>query len=119
RTIVFHLKKPQFYLFGMGFLGSGTSQPIIPVEMLGDGLKTANPVGSGPYMADLLQLQVSQVYKKNPKFRDAAKGLPYIAEREFKVMPDPAVVEAACRSGQIDYAPYPALTIANSIDKDS
>src|SRR5439155_22723879 len=71
RTIVVHLKKPLFYLFGMGFLGNGTGQPIIPAETLTPDMKTSKPIGSGAYVLDSAQVGVGAVYKKNPKFREA------------------------------------------------
>lgn len=100
RTIVFHLKKPNPYLFGTNQLGNATSQAIIPKEMLPN-LDTAEPIGSGPYYLDTVQLNSRYLYKHSETYRDAAKGLPYIDEREVIMMTDPVAQEAAFRSGQI------------------
>lgn len=100
RTIVFHLKKPNPYLFGTNQLGNATSQAIVPREMLAN-LDTAEPIGSGPYVLDSVQLNSRYLYKRSETYRDAAKGLPYIDEREVIMMTDAVAQEAAFRSGQI------------------
>ena len=100
RTITFHLKKPNPYLFGTNQLGNATSQAIIPRELLPT-LDTVQPIGSGPYTLESAQLNSRYIYKKSPSYRDAAKGLPYIDEREVVMLIDPVAQEAAFRSGQI------------------
>jgi peptide/nickel transport system substrate-binding protein len=118
RTLVFHLKKPMGYLFNMAFLGSGTGQPIIPAETLGPTLTTGKQIGSGPYMADTAELGVGAAFRKNPRFREASKNLPYIAEREFKVINDPIAYETAFRAGQLDWVQFASVNAANSVKKD-
>ncbi len=66
QTVIYHLKKPNAYLFGEQILGSGPSQAIIPEEMLGDGLNTEVPIGSGPFMVDSQRLNVNYLYKQTP-----------------------------------------------------
>jgi peptide/nickel transport system substrate-binding protein len=67
-----------------------------------DTLDTGKQIGTGPYFLDNAQLAVNYVYKKFDKFRETSKGLPYIAERQAKVLSDNAAQEAAFRAGQLD-----------------
>ena len=118
QTVIYNLKKPIAYLFGAGFLGNGTGQPILPAETLGDGLATSRQIGSGPYVHDSSSPGQGGLYKKNPKFRDASKNLPYAAEREYKVINDPVAYESAFRAGQIDFIYNASANVTSSIKKD-
>jgi ABC-type transport system substrate-binding protein len=117
RTVVYHLKKPNAYLYSQNMLGSGTGQPIVPRETFNT-MSTGPQIGSGPYYFDSGTLSVNYLYKKHPKFRDAHQGWPLIAEREVKFLPDAQAYEAAFRSGQMDIFSNPTITQYKSVFND-
>jgi ABC-type transport system substrate-binding protein len=116
-TTVFHLKRPNAYLYSSNMLGSGVSQNIVPVEML-EQLETPKQIGSGPYTLVSAELAVNYLYRKYPKFRESSRGIPYIDERQAIVMTDNAAREAAFRSGQIDKWLFPTPTQYDSVSRD-
>jgi peptide/nickel transport system substrate-binding protein len=121
QTVVFSLKQPNAYVFSGTQLCHPSASCIIPREML-DTLDTAVQIGSGPYTLDQYELGARYLYKRFDGFRDAARGLPYIAERELRIITDPAAQEAAFRSRQAHIWGYPAgaplPTIAERVKKD-
>jgi peptide/nickel transport system substrate-binding protein len=116
QTVVFKLRAPNAYLFSSWHLGSPTAQCIIPQELL-DNLNNAWPVGSGPYQLAEYELNVRYLFRRYPGYREAGRGLPYIDEREYRVMIDPAAQEAAFRSEQIHVWDVPP-TLVDQLRKD-
>jgi peptide/nickel transport system substrate-binding protein len=58
-------------------------------------------------------------YKRFDGFREAAKGLPYIDNRDARLMVDPAAMEASFRSEQMHIWPnIPTPNLADQIKKD-
>ena len=88
QTVIYHLLKPNAYLFSQNMLGSGTGQPIMAPETLPN-IDTGKQIGTGPYFLDEAQLSVSHIYKKFPQFRLASQGMPYIESREIKFLQTP------------------------------
>jgi len=100
-TVVYHLKKPNAYLFGTSGVGSNTGQVIIPKETF-DNLNTGTQIGSGPFMVKSAQVGSDYVYTQNPTFRGRSKGFPYINEVHAIALTDSAANEAAYRGGRLD-----------------
>ncbi|HTE86646.1 MAG TPA: ABC transporter substrate-binding protein [Dehalococcoidia bacterium] len=101
QTVVFRLKGPNAYLFSGTQLADPGAQCVFPKENL-DNLETAWTIGSGPYELVDYQLNVRYLYRRFAGYHEASKGLPYIDEREVKVITDAAAQESAFRSGQVD-----------------
>ncbi|MGH2585676.1 MAG: ABC transporter substrate-binding protein [Dehalococcoidia bacterium] len=117
QTIAFTLKAPNAYIFSGTQLGEPGAQCIFAKEQIGN-LDTAWSVGSGPYEMVEHDLNVRYLYRRFPGFRDAGKGLPYIEEREFRVIADAAAAEAAFRSEQLHIWQAPIPAVADTLKKD-
>ncbi len=97
--------------------GCRASSCIFPRELIGS-LETAWSVGSGPYEMVEYELNRRYLYRKFAGYHEAGRGLPYIEEREFRVIPDQAAQEAAFRSGQVDLWIVPNVTLAEPLRRD-
>jgi peptide/nickel transport system substrate-binding protein len=117
QTVVFKLKGPNAYVFSGTQLCEPSNACIIPRELHGN-LEKTPPVGSGPYYLADYEQDVRYLYKRNDGYRDAARGLPYIDEREFRKIGDPAALEAAFRSEQTMVYLAPFINIGEAIKRD-
>jgi peptide/nickel transport system substrate-binding protein len=118
QTVVFKLKAPNAYLFSATQLAYPQSNCIIPRELL-DNLDRAWPVGSGPYELVEADLGVRYLYRRFEGYREAAKGLPYIDEREIRIVTDAAAQEAAFRSEQsYIWFNIPVPRLADQVKRD-
>jgi peptide/nickel transport system substrate-binding protein len=117
QTVVFKLKMPHAYLFSEAQLSNSGAHCIIPKELL-DNPDTNWPIGSGPYQLVEAENSIRYKYKRFEGYREAAKGLPYIDEREFLILVDTAAAEAGFRSEQIQSWQAPLPTIAEQLKKD-
>jgi peptide/nickel transport system substrate-binding protein len=121
QTVVFKLKAPNAYLITGTQLCDPGAQCIFPKETLGKLDNTT--IGSGPYQMTDYQMNVRYTYKRFDGYHEAAKGLPYIDQREFIVAQDPAAQESAFRSGQIDIwgepgGGLPVVGIGDTLKRD-
>jgi peptide/nickel transport system substrate-binding protein len=117
QTIAFKLKAPNAYVFSGTQLGDPGAQCIFAKEQVGN-LEMQHSVGSGPYEMTEYELNVRYLYKRFAGFRDAAKGLPYIEEREWRVIPDVAAQEAAFRSEQLSLWTLPVTSVLEPLKRD-
>jgi peptide/nickel transport system substrate-binding protein len=118
QTVVFKLKAPNAYAFSATQLAYPQSTCIIPKELL-EKLDTAAPVGSGPYEETEANINVRYRFKRFEGYHGASKGLPYIQERDIRIVTDPAAQEAAFRSEQsFAWANIQPNTVADKIKQD-
>jgi peptide/nickel transport system substrate-binding protein len=117
RTIVFRLKAPNAYIFSGTQLGEPGAQCIFAKEQIGS-LDTAWSVGSGPYEMVEHDLNVRYLYKRFAGYHGSSKNLPYIDEREFRVIPDAAAQEAAFRSEQLHIWQLPSTTVLEPLKRE-
>jgi peptide/nickel transport system substrate-binding protein len=116
QTVVYKLKAPNAYVFSSSQLAA-LSQCIIPRELL-NSLDTAWPIGSGPYQLVEYSLNTRYLYRRFDGYREAGRGLPYIDEREVRILVDPASQEAAFRSEQLHIWRVPVPTLADALKKE-
>ncbi|MGH2585677.1 MAG: ABC transporter substrate-binding protein [Dehalococcoidia bacterium] len=117
QTVVFKLRAPNAYLFSAGQLSNSGAQGIIPAELL-DNLDTNYQIGSGPYQLAEYELNVRYLFKRFPGYRDTDKGLPYIEEKELRILTDSAAQESAFRSEQIHQWTPGVVPVAETLKKD-
>jgi peptide/nickel transport system substrate-binding protein len=117
RTIVFKLKAPNAYVFTGTQLGDPGGQCIFAREQIGS-LDTSWSVGSGPYEMVEYEMNNRYLYRRFEGFREASRGLPYIDEREFRVLTDAVAQEAAFRSEQLHVWPVPFTNIVDTLRRD-
>ncbi|MDP2791665.1 MAG: ABC transporter substrate-binding protein [Rectinemataceae bacterium] len=60
----------------------------------------SHPVGTGPFMLDKWEMNVSVAYKRNPNYWE--KGLPLLDGIQMFIMEDPMTISSALRAGEID-----------------
>ncbi len=102
RTVVFTLQQPNAYLFSGTQLGLAANNCIVPSELVLGDFEQTEPVGSGPYQMKSYQFQTRYEYERNPTYRRADEGLPYIDERVVLAMTDSSALESAFRSRQLE-----------------
>jgi ABC-type transport system substrate-binding protein len=117
QSVVFKLKTPNAYVFSATQLTYPQSTGIFPKENL-DKLDTAHPVGSGPYELTDYSITVRYHFKKFDGFRESAKGVPYLDERDVRIIVDPAAQEAAFRSEQLHIWRVPVPTLSDALRKE-
>jgi peptide/nickel transport system substrate-binding protein len=117
QTVVFKLKGPNAYLFSGTQLCEPSNSCVIPRELLANLDKTP-PVGSGPYYLAEYEQDLRYLYKRDSGYRDAAKSLPYVEEREYRKIVDPTAQETAFRSEQVMVYTAPFVNIGEQIRKD-
>ncbi len=112
RTVIYHLTRPYAYFFSGAALGYAHNNIITPAELITSGdFGNVPPVGSGPYQMGDYQFQVQYDYERNPTFRDADRGLPYIDRVTRLILGDSTAMETAFRGEQmtVHYAPQPEI----------
>ena len=77
------------------------------IEKEGDNAPKTKSVGTGPYTLEQYSPNDLIRFKKNPDYW--RKGLPYLDQIDFKVMPDISSRTTALLSGDVDVALNPAL----------
>jgi peptide/nickel transport system substrate-binding protein len=116
QTVTFKLKAPNAYVFSSTQMVDPGANCIFPREIIPN-LETVQ-IGSGPYQLVQHALNERYLYKRFDGFRDAPKGLPYIEEREFLILKDPAAQEAAFRSDQLSIWQLPDATYADRVQRE-
>jgi peptide/nickel transport system substrate-binding protein len=116
QTVAYKLKTPNAYTFSSANLAA-LAQCIIPQELLGN-LDSAWPTGSGPYELVEYNLNTRYFYRRFDGYRGAGSGLPYIDEREVRILVDPAAQEAAFRSEQLHIWRVPVPTLIDALQRE-
>ncbi|RIL03395.1 hypothetical protein DCC78_05040 [bacterium] len=89
----------------------------VPREMLDEEtLKNDVPIGTGLFMFKSIQLGSSEEAVRNPGY--FLKDHPYLAGKQFTLVPDPAAREVAFRAGQLDYLEFVDVKQADAVTAD-
>ena len=113
-TAVFHFSEP-FAPF-LTYVTAVTSAVLAREVYEQDGSLAKRAVGSGPWQLDMTETQPGQqwVFKKNPSYFQ--KGLPYIDQVNWLIIPDDAANDAAFQTKQIDVLSYSNLSL-DTVDR--
>jgi peptide/nickel transport system substrate-binding protein len=69
-------------------------------EKNGEEWATTHPVGTGPYKLKDYKENQYTIFEKNPDYWE--KGVPYLDEIQYVVVPDPVTFQAALKAGEVD-----------------
>ncbi|WP_432985439.1 ABC transporter substrate-binding protein [Dactylosporangium sp. CA-233914] len=99
-TVVVSMSKPwatfPYYLTGSAGL-------VVPLSSLENPKQASDaPIGTGPFLFVGHVAGSSMKVKKNPKYWRADKGLPYLDEVEFRIVPDGTQRTLAVRAHDVD-----------------
>jgi peptide/nickel transport system substrate-binding protein len=116
QTVVFRLKAPNAYVFSGTQMVDPGANCIFPKEIIPnlDNMQ----IGSGPYQLTQYAINERYLYKRFEGYREAGRGMPYIEEREYFSLKDPAAQEAAFRSEQLGVWQLPDATYAERVKRD-
>ena len=117
-TVIFHLQRPDAYLYSTNHMGAPGGGIIFPQEML-DLLDDHVPVGSGPYEWADGEFNSRYHFKRFDKFRGASAGLPYIDDKEVRILTDTVALEAAIKGGELSSWRLPPASIVDALVADS
>jgi peptide/nickel transport system substrate-binding protein len=100
QTAVFKLNYP--YAQFSKTLASPSYSFILPREALAGAYDPAKTlIGSGPFLLDTYQTDVSMTFKRNPDWYE--KGLPYVDSVHHSIVPDANTGLAQFQAGNLDY----------------
>ncbi|MCL6450258.1 MAG: hypothetical protein K6T75_03075 [Acetobacteraceae bacterium] len=97
-TVVFHLK--EYHAAFLSNLAMGWAA-VVPVEAAAE-LKT-HPIGTGPFR--LVEWVPNQHIKLQRFDRYFIRGVPYLDEVIFKIIPDDSVQTVSLKTGEVDVVP--------------
>jgi peptide/nickel transport system substrate-binding protein len=119
-TIVFHLTKPF-----APFLSVWTDYPapmpahvfasMDPSKILTSQQNLVPSVSDGPFTVKSNVKGADIICVRNPYYTTIRKGLPYLNEVDFKIIPDQNTILTALQGGQIDTAWFLSITEYNSL----
>ncbi|MGH2602357.1 MAG: ABC transporter substrate-binding protein, partial [Dehalococcoidia bacterium] len=117
QTARFETFGPRAFFYEEGVGVPTTGRIIVPKEMLDEKtLKEQIPAGSGPYQyKSHTQGSIEEVTRFDG-YR--LQGRPYITEKKLTFVPDTASIEAAFRSGQIDWMGFTDVRQRDAVLRD-